>query len=266
MSSTIKLSSPATKEFWEIPVLFEDEHLLALDKPPGLLTSPDRAEPARPSLMGLLHAGIAEGKPWAVARALSYLALTHRLDSEASGVLLLAKNKASFISLANQFGADQPVKTFVLILPGTPPSPEWEVKIAIAPHPGQPGLMRADSRTGKQAHTRFAVREQFRGYTLVQAQPLTSRPHQVRVHLQHWGLSISADTLYGGKPLLLSRLKPGYRLKPGKTERPLLAHAALHAERLEVVHPVTAQPLVITAECPKDFAVALKFLRRHAAL
>lgn len=58
LSSTIKLSSPATREFWEIPVLFEDEHLLALDKPSGLLSSPDRYDPARPNLMKLLHAGI----------------------------------------------------------------------------------------------------------------------------------------------------------------------------------------------------------------
>ena len=65
MNAAIKLSSPATREFWEIAVLFEDEHLLALDKPAGLLVSPDRLAPERPSLMNLLHAGIAAGKPWA---------------------------------------------------------------------------------------------------------------------------------------------------------------------------------------------------------
>src|SRR5437762_2619516 len=68
VSAELKLSSPATREFWEIPVLFEDEHLLAVNKPAGLLTSPDRYDPQRPNLMKLLHAGIAEGKPWAKAR------------------------------------------------------------------------------------------------------------------------------------------------------------------------------------------------------
>ena len=67
MSSVIKLSSPATREFWEIFVLYEDEHLLALDKPAGLGTSVDRWDPSRPSLTQLLHAGIAEGKPWDAA-------------------------------------------------------------------------------------------------------------------------------------------------------------------------------------------------------
>src|SRR5438477_494236 len=71
--TTIKLSSPATREFWEIPVLFEDEHLLALDKPALLLTSPDRGDPERPSLLKLLHQHIERGAPWATTRGLSYL-------------------------------------------------------------------------------------------------------------------------------------------------------------------------------------------------
>src|SRR5580704_6750312 len=98
MSEVIKLSSPATREFWEIPVLFEDEHLLALDKPAGLLISPaDGETDERPSLMKLLHAGIAEKKPWARERNLDYLNHAHSLDAGTSGVILLAKNKAVFI-------------------------------------------------------------------------------------------------------------------------------------------------------------------------
>src|SRR5277367_3542723 len=82
MSAAIKLSSPATREFWEIPVLLEDDHLLALDKPAGLLTSPDPSTPERPSLLEMLHAGIAAGKPWATARNLVYLNIPHRLDPD----------------------------------------------------------------------------------------------------------------------------------------------------------------------------------------
>src|SRR5262245_6445456 len=93
VTSTIKLSSRATSEFWEIQVLYEDEHLLALDKPSGLLTSPDRYDPERPNLMKLLHAAIAESKPWAKERSLTYLMNAHRLDFETSGIILLAKSK-----------------------------------------------------------------------------------------------------------------------------------------------------------------------------
>src|SRR5262252_8066137 len=109
-SAAIKLSSPATNEFWEIPVLFEDEHLLALDKPAGLLTSPDRYDPNRPNLMKLLHAGIADGKPWAVEQKLTYLSNAHRLDFETSGVILLAKTKPVLVELANLFGTEKPEK------------------------------------------------------------------------------------------------------------------------------------------------------------
>ena len=93
MSAAIKLSSPATRGFWEIPVLFEDAHLLALDKPGGLSVSPDDGSLGQPALMRLLHDGIAAGKPWAGQRNLAYLDPAHRPDSDATGVLLLAKTK-----------------------------------------------------------------------------------------------------------------------------------------------------------------------------
>src|SRR5579862_9582010 len=98
MSEVIKLSSPATREFWEIPVLFEDDHLLALDKPSGLLTSPDRYDAQRPNLMKLLHEGITLSKPWAAQRKLTYLMNAHRLDFETSGVILLAKTKPVLVA------------------------------------------------------------------------------------------------------------------------------------------------------------------------
>src|SRR5436309_2713326 len=106
MTLTIKLSSPATREFWEIPILYEDAHLLALNKPSGLLTSPDRYDTNRPYLTRLLHNGIADAKPWARERALSYLMNAHRLDLEISGVILLAKSKPMLIELANLFGSE----------------------------------------------------------------------------------------------------------------------------------------------------------------
>src|SRR5947209_981782 len=101
MGSIIKLSAPATREFWKIPVLFEDAQLLAIDKPSRLLTSPDRYDPERPNLMKLLHRDIARNAPWVQERALTYLANAHRLDFETSGILLLAKTKPTLIRLAN---------------------------------------------------------------------------------------------------------------------------------------------------------------------
>lgn len=262
----VKLSSPATHEFWEIPLPFEDAHLLALDKPAGLLTSPDRAAPERPCLMQLLHAGIAAGKPWAADRRLTYLANAHRLDAETSGVLLLAKTKAALVALANVFGSEKPVLRHVALVQGGPREGRFEIGAKLAPHPTRPGLLRVDPQRGKRSRTVVTVVETFRGHTLLNCEPLTPRPHQIRAHLHNVGLPLVGDVPYGGQPLLLSELKPGYRWKEGREERPLIARAALHAEQLTLPHPVTGEALTITAPWPKDLKVAVKYLREFARM
>src|SRR5256714_7300773 len=159
ISTTIKLSSPATREFWEIPVLYEDGDLLALDKPSGLPVSPSREDPNRPNLMQLLHSGIAEGKPWATERALSYLMNAHRLDLDLSGVLLLAKSKPVLVKLANLFGSETPAKRYVALAQGSPKDERFEVGAKLAVHPARPGFVRVATRHGKRARTRFQVLE-----------------------------------------------------------------------------------------------------------
>src|ERR1017187_1867576 len=157
MVSSIKLSSPAARGFWEISVLFEDEHLLALDKPGGLLTSPDRYDPQRPNLMQLLHAAVAGGKPWARERGLNYLMNAHRLDFETSGVILLAKDKPALVALANLFGAEKPLRKHVALAHGSPPENKFEIDAPLAPHPLKIGLMCVNPQNGKQSKTRFEV-------------------------------------------------------------------------------------------------------------
>lgn len=264
MPAPIKLSSPATHEFWEIPALFEDAHLLALDKPAGLLTSPDRHDSERPCLIRLLHAGIAAGKPWATERSLGYLSYAHRLDTETSGVLLLTKDKTVLVKLAESFGSEKPALRYVALVRGEPLEARFEVDAKLAPHPVTPGLMLVSPREGKRSRTLFEVLEEFSDHALLACSPLTGRAHQVRAHLRHAGLSIVGDTLYGGKPLWLSRLKRDYRLKEGHEERPLIARVALHAEQLTLPHPVSGVTLTITAPWPKDLRVAVKYLRQFA--
>jgi RluA family pseudouridine synthase len=261
----IKLSSPETKEFWEIPVLFEDDTLLAIDKPSRLLVSPDRYDPMRPNIMKLLHRDIARGAKWVQARALTYLANAHRLDFETSGVLLLAKNKPALVHLANQFGSELTRKTYIAVVSGVPEKDAFDDNAKLGPHPMRPGIVRVDEKNGKKSYTAFEVMERFKGYTLLRCKPRTGRTHQIRVHLQHRHLPIAGDSLYGGPPLLLSTLKRDYHLKPGKTERPLIDRVALHAQELIVAHPATNAEVTIQSPLPHDLEVALKYLRRYAA-
>ena len=179
VNATIKLSFPATRGFWEIPVLYEDEHLLALDKPSDLPTSPDRSEPDRPSLMKLLHAGIERGAAWAKESGRNYLRQSHRLDDELSGVILLAKSKPVLVALMNLFGAEKPSFRHIALVREAPAGDRFTVDAKLAPHPTRFGFMHVDPMRGKRALTVFEVRERFARFTLVQCESSTNRPHQV---------------------------------------------------------------------------------------
>lgn len=265
MSNTIKLSAPATHQFWEIPVLFEDEHLLVVNKPADLPVTHEQHNPERPSLVQLMRAAIAEGKPWARERNLAYLTPAHRLDADVSGVLVLARSKLALAKLLNWFGSGKPGRKFVALVKGPPPEGELNIEGKLKPHHARRDQMRIDPRHGKRSHTVARLLEKFDGYTLLECDVLTDRPHQVRVHLRSVALPVVGDTVYGSKPLWLSRLKPDFRLKPNKTERPLLGSPGLHGSELTLPHPITGETLSLKAEWPKDLTVALKYLRRYAA-
>jgi len=261
-AALIKLSSPATREYWEIPVLLEDERLLVVAKPAGLAVSPDRLAPDRPSLLPLLHQGIAGGKPWARERGITYLAPVHRLDPEASGVLVLARSKATLIHLLNLVASEKPFITYLALVEGAAADDQFEVDAPLARRPAPAGFVRVDPRHGKKSRTRFEVVERFSNWTLLRCQPFFNRPHQVRAHLRHAGFPLVGDSLYGGHPLLLSRLKPDYRLKAGAVEKPLIGRPALHAERVDLADSPSERAIAVTAPVAKDMVVALKYLGR----
>lgn len=262
----IKLSSPETQEFWKIPVLFEDDVLLAVDKPALVLTSPDRDRTERPNLMAMLHRDIKRAAPWSITRGVTYLATTHRLDFETSGVLLLAKTKSTLVNIANQFGIEHQHKTFWALVEGTPSQDEFTMDAKLSPHPLRVGQMQLDVKHGKRATTHVRVLERFQRHTWIECRPTTDRTHQIRFHLQHAAVPLAGDSLYGGHQLLLSKLKRDFRLKHGQVEHPLISRVALHLSELTVAHPVSGQTITISAPIPHDLAVALKFLRKYAPL
>lgn len=258
------------------PILYEDDVLMAFDKPSGLLIAPDRWDKARANLMAMVHAKFGE-----------HVANVHRLDADTSGVLLCTKDKAALDFVSGQFQAKAAKKTYhalSVVLPveaamkvvrpvrdesGLLPD-EFTVDLALGEDETQPGRMRIFKRRGGKASTTvFRTLERFhdrrgRAFAWVECSPLTGRTHQLRVHLAGAGAPILGDPFYGAPEveLRLSDLKRGY--KGREDERPLMARLALHASVLTVTHPVTREPVTITAPLPHEFEVTLKNLRRFA--
>jgi RluA family pseudouridine synthase len=234
------------------PIVYEDAALLAFDKPSGLLVAPDRWDRTRVSLMALVYAKYGAG-----------VANVHRLDADTSGVLLCTKTKSALDILSGQFQAKTAAKVYHALVVGAGLPDEFSVELALADDEHRPSLMHAVKKGGKPSATHFRVLERFQRFTWLACRPLTGRTHQIRVHLAVRGYPILNDAFYGDDTLLLlSDLKRGY--KGRARERPLLGRLALHASELTVTHPETRSRLTLRAPLPREFSVALKYLRRFA--
>ena len=247
----------------EIGILREDAHTLFLNKPAGLLMTPDRWDKQRPNLMGLLQSGIRAGAPWAVERGWTYAMNTHRLDFGTSGVVLVALDRDALHVCANLFRLREVSKTYQALVWGRPKDASFTLNEPIALDTARPGKSRIH-RHGKPSCTRVKVLEQFRTCAFVEAAPETGRLHQIRVHLAHAGHPLVGDADYGkDTPLLLSAFKRDYR-PSAHEERPLIDRPALHARSLSLTLPGWEGPVRVEADLPKDLSVALKQLRRYA--
>ncbi len=248
-----------------VEVLYEDEHLLAIQKPPGLPVEPSRWGEHPVHLAGAVTTWAqqrAGGGPLAKRpRAL------HRLDLGTSGVLLFALTLEAERFYRGLFAAGAVAKVYHAIVLGRLEE-AGVVEAPIGPDERRAGQMRVDGG-GKPAMTAYAPLEAFRAHALVEARPRTGRTHQIRVHLAHVGHPLAVDTRYGGAPaLFLSHIKRGYRPKPGRPEKPLLERLSLHAQavRVPAFGAAQARELEIVAPYPDDFAQAVKHLRRWSGL
>lgn len=253
----------------DLPIIYEDEDLLVIDKPSGLLVIPDRWDPSKPTVVKLAREYLAEqiSATQGAGRQERRIWVVHRLDRDTSGVLVLAKAASAHAALSQQFAHGKASKTYLALVSGYVTRPEGIIRLPIGPHPSKPGIMAVRRSQGKSAVTRYAILERFRGFTLLEVRPETGRTHQIRVHLQAIGHPLVIDMLYGAnEAILLSALKPSYRPKAGQDERPLMTRLTLHAQALELRHPTQGGSCMWEAPLPKDFTAVLRNVRRYRGL
>jgi 23S rRNA pseudouridine1911/1915/1917 synthase len=230
-------------------LIFENNDFVVLNKPPGLLSIPDR-EGKEISLKKILQETYEE------------IFTIHRLDKGTSGLIMFAKNDATHKFLSQQFENRKTEKIYLGLIIGSPSHQKGSIDAPIMEHPVKKGLM-VINRKGKESLTDYEILETFGSYSWARFQIYTGRTHQIRVHMKDIGHPIVCDELYGdGKPVFLSAIKHRFKLsKNEEQERPILSRLALHSSQLKFTG--TNEKLCeFEAPIPKDLKATLQQLSR----
>ena len=231
-------------------LIFENDDFVALNKPSGLLSIPDR-EGKEVSLRTLLQDKYEQ------------IFTVHRLDRDTSGIIVFAKNEETHKHLSKQFEQRQTEKIYVGLVIGSPVNKKGSISKPIAENTVKRGMMIIHQR-GKESLTDYEVLEDFGIYSWMQFRIHTGRTHQIRVHMKDIGNPIVRDELYGdGKPILLSSFKSKFKLsKKEEEERPLLNRLALHALKLKFTD-ISGKIFELEAPLPKDIRATLQQLEKR---
>ncbi|MBP1475548.1 23S rRNA pseudouridine(1911/1915/1917) synthase RluD [Frateuria sp. MAH-13] len=236
----------------DLSIVYEDEHLLVLDKPAGLVVHPGAGNPAGTLLNALLHhdATLAE---------LPRAGIVHRLDKDTSGLMVVARSLAAHTALVDMLSRHEVERQYEAVVLGTLVA-GGTVDAPIGRHMGD-RLRQAvrDEEDGKHAVTHYRLRERFRAHSLIQCNLETGRTHQIRVHMAHIHHPLVGDPLYGGS----------LRLPKGATPELVAAlrgfrRQALHAERLAFEHPATGEAMAFEAKRPADMDALIATLHADA--
>ena len=220
----------------DLPIVHEDEHLLVVDKPAGLVVHPSGPDERVTLAHGLVSLGAAGGDP-------ERPGLVHRLDRDTSGLLLVARSEGAYEALSTAIRERRVERHYLALVRGAPRSRTGRITAPIGRDRVDRTRHSLDTETPRDAVTWFELREDLPGRTLLEVRLETGRTHQIRVHLEAIGLPVSGDPVYGvGGDLGLER-------------------QFLHAHRLRLEHPVTGADLDLTSPLPADLAAALERAR-----
>lgn len=222
-----------------LDIFFEDDNLIVINKPRGMVVHPGAGNYSGTLVNALLyHCADLSG-----INGVTRPGIVHRLDKDTSGLLMVAKNDFTHLGLARQLEERTVSKTYLALVYGGPACERGTVNAPIGRHPRDRKRMAVNVRNGKIAVTHYAIRRRYKGYTLLEVRLETGRTHQIRVHLSHIGLPLVGDLTYG-------RARPALGLKG----------QFLHAHTLGFVHPCTGDYLSFTAPLPPELEDVLKGL------
>ena len=231
-------------------IVFEDENLVAINKPSGLLSIPDR-EGKEPSLKDYLKAYYGD------------IFTVHRLDKDTSGLIIFAKNAVAHKHFSAQFENRKTVKIYQGLVIGNLMHEQGTVNAPIAENTIRRGVMLIHRR-GKEAITDYQLLESFKQFSWVQFQIHTGRTHQIRVHSKEIGNPLACDPIYGdGKSVFVSALKNKFKLsKNVLDEQPILNRLALHSFQLQIDN-LNGEQVCLEAPIHKDLKATLQQLRKR---
>ncbi len=234
----------------KLSIIFENDAFVAVNKPAGMLTIPDREQSEKSLKEFLLD-------------KYGSIFTVHRLDRDTSGIVLFAKNEQAHKYFSRLFEERKIEKYYLGIVLGNPSEKSGLIDAPIAEHPVNKGMMTIH-RNGKESSTEYQVLESHNNFSLVSFQLHTGRTHQIRVHAKSIGHPLACDILYGdGKPVLLSSIKKKFKLsKHDEEERPMINRLALHSYKL-VFKDEDGKIHELIAEMPKEFRALMQQLKKQ---
>ena len=233
-----------------LSILWEDENLLVLDKPTGLVIHPAAGNPAGTLVNALLH----YCKDLSGIGGVERPGIVHRLDKETTGTMVVAKNDRAHLGLSIAFSHRKINKTYLAVCYGIPHKNEGVIEAPIDRHPTDRKQM-AVREDGSPARTLYSIVEKYHGTALLSCKLITGRTHQIRVHGRHIGHPLVGDKVYAGRQwrnLVDDRALKACRDFPRQ---------ALHARSLEFTHPVTGELVSVEAPIPEDMAGLINTLK-----